>query len=115
MIPATVGVAVLTYAWPFATTKGTIIVVALIYGFCSGAYVSLFTVPLYEMGEIGDIGRRTGMMLTIGAAGALVGPPISGAINSRTGGFAAVGYYAGKYPSVMNFWRDRVLTRRFVF
>jgi len=33
--------------------------------------------------------------LTIGAVGALAGPPISGAINGATRGFKAVGYYAG--------------------
>ena len=35
------------------------------------------------------------MFTTIFAAGALVGPPISGAIYVATGGFEAVGYYAG--------------------
>lgn len=52
--------------------------------------------PLFELGEVGDIGRRTGMALSIAAAGALAGPPISGAINHATGGFEAVGYYAGE-------------------
>ena len=46
-------------------------------------------------GEIEDVGRRVGMALTILASGALAGPPISGAINSATGGFKAVGYFAG--------------------
>lgn len=63
--------------------------------FASGAYVSCFTLPIYEMSEVNDIGRRTGMMMSIGAIGALIGPPISGAINTNTGGFRAVGYYAG--------------------
>uniref|UniRef100_A0A0W0FNX6 Uncharacterized protein n=1 Tax=Moniliophthora roreri TaxID=221103 RepID=A0A0W0FNX6_MONRR len=48
--------------------------------------------PLFEMGEMHDIGRRCGMVLSIGAIGALVGPPISGAINHKTGGFEAVGW-----------------------
>ncbi|KAL0064145.1 hypothetical protein AAF712_008867 [Marasmius tenuissimus] len=47
------------------------------------------------MGEIQEIGRRTGMVMSIGALGALTGPPISGAINHATGGFEKVGYYAG--------------------
>jgi len=47
------------------------------------------------MGEIGDVGRRTGMFRTIVGLGALVGPPVSGAIKSSTGDFRAVGYYAG--------------------
>lgn len=49
------------------------------------------------MGAIGDVGRRTGLYLSFAALGALSGPPISGAINSATGGFEDVGWYAGKY------------------
>ena len=49
------------------------------------------------MGETGDIGRRTGMLTTILAFGALAGPPISGAINTSTGGFKMVGVYAGEW------------------
>jgi MCP family monocarboxylic acid transporter-like MFS transporter 10 len=48
-----------------------------------------------EMGEPWDVGRRTGMFMSISAIGALTGPPISGAIKSATGDFKAVGYYAG--------------------
>jgi MFS transporter, MCT family, solute carrier family 16 (monocarboxylic acid transporters), member 10 len=47
------------------------------------------------MGALEDVGRRSGMLMTIVAMGALAGPPISGAINVATGGFAAVGYFAG--------------------
>lgn len=36
------------------------------------------------------------MFTSIIAIGALTGPPISGAINSRSGGYEAVGYYAGQ-------------------
>jgi len=64
---------------------------------CSGVYVSTFLLPVYEMGDVLDIGRRTGMVMTIGAIGALCGPPISGAINNATGGFEVVGYYAGAF------------------
>ena len=47
------------------------------------------------MGEVDKIGRRTGMLLTFASVGVLTGPPISGAINARTGGYTKVGYYAG--------------------
>jgi hypothetical protein len=51
--------------------------------------------PVIAFGKIEDVGRRVGVSLTILATGALAGPPISGAINNATGGFKAVGYYAG--------------------
>ncbi|KAG5633038.1 hypothetical protein DXG03_008739, partial [Asterophora parasitica] len=50
--------------------------------------------PLYELGDVEDVGRRAGMVMTFAALGAIAGPPISGIINKATGGFGAVGYYA---------------------
>ncbi|KAJ7287110.1 major facilitator superfamily domain-containing protein [Mycena rebaudengoi] len=93
--PMTLVSAVLTYVWPLARSKGSFIAVAIVYGFSSGAYVSSFMLPMYQLGEIADYGRRAGMALTLTAIGAVAGPPISGAINTASGGFQAVGYYAG--------------------
>ncbi|KAK7030427.1 hypothetical protein VNI00_014171 [Paramarasmius palmivorus] len=94
MAPTTLIAGILTFAWPFARTQASFVVISVIYGFMTGSYVSSFMMPLFAMGEMHDIGRRSGMVLSIGAIGALVGPPISGAINHATGGFEAVGYYA---------------------
>ncbi len=68
-----------------------------ISSFSSGAYLSLLSNPLMEMGNsMNDIGTRIGMFMTIMAMGALVGPPISGVIaNTTEGSFKLVGYYAG--------------------
>lgn len=52
---------------------------------------------MIALGDIEDVGRRTGMGLSIIAVGALAGPPISGAIYDSTRGFKAVGYYAGMF------------------
>ncbi|KAK0451990.1 MFS general substrate transporter [Desarmillaria tabescens] len=93
--PATIITAGLTYVWPFARILPSMIIVAIIYGFSSGAYASSFLTPIFELGEIGDLGRRTGMTMSVAALGALAGPPISGAIHTVTGGFEVVGYYAG--------------------
>lgn len=97
MIPFTLFAGILTYAWPFASSTASLIVVTLIYGFCSGTYVSLLSAPIMNLGGEDDVGRRIGMFMTITAVGALTGPPISGAINAATGGFKAVGIYAGMY------------------
>ncbi|KAG5350118.1 hypothetical protein C0989_012611 [Termitomyces sp. Mn162] len=69
--------------------------VAIIYGFSSGGYISLMTNPIMSLGVTDDIGRRIGMFMSILSLGALAGPPISGAINTASGGFEVVGYYAG--------------------
>ena len=95
MIPSTLAAAVLTYAWPFAKTRGQFVAVAVIYGMFSGVYVSLLTVPIMAMGDAHNVGIMIGVSMTILAMGAIAGPPISGAINDATGGFKSVGYYAG--------------------
>lgn len=94
-IPFTAVAGAITLVWPFATSQSSLIAVSVVYGITLGAYVSLLVAPVFAMGEVGDVGRRTGMFLTVTALGLLIGPPISGAINARTGGFKEVGYYAG--------------------
>jgi len=98
MAPPTLLCAIMTYVWPFATTKGSLVAIAVIYGLCSGACVSLLILPIVVMGDTHDTGRRTGTAMTVIALGAIAGPPISGAIAQTTGGFRAVGYYAGIVP-----------------
>ncbi|KAG6888201.1 hypothetical protein C0995_009907, partial [Termitomyces sp. Mi166 len=78
--------------------------------FSTGAYVSLMANPIMSLGATDDLGRRVGMFLSIFALGALVGPPISGAIDTASGGFKAVGYYGGR---VSLFCQDHIL--RFSF
>ncbi|PFH44634.1 hypothetical protein AMATHDRAFT_168326, partial [Amanita thiersii Skay4041] len=79
MIPFTFLAGALTYAWPFA----------------SGTFASLISNPMMALGETGDVGRRLGMYMSIIALGAVAGPPVSGAILKATGGYEAMGFYAG--------------------
>jgi MFS family permease len=109
--PLTLLCAIVTYVWPFATTKGSLIVIGIVYGFCSGAYVSSLPIPLVMMGDMHDAGRRTGIAMTGIALGAVAGPPISGAIAQATGGFKAVGYYAGNVPGSTSPVLDVLLKR----
>jgi MFS transporter, MCT family, solute carrier family 16 (monocarboxylic acid transporters), member 10 len=94
IIPMTTGAGIVTMFWPFAATKGTLVVIAILYGYFIGGF-GMFLVPAYHMGPDSEIGQRTGLVLTIAAAGALAGPPISGAIIHTKGGLHAAGYYAG--------------------
>ena len=109
---------IITYIWPFVNGEASLIVIAVLYGygysavfvtppptnytqlrFSSGAYVGLLAAPMIAFGETGDVGRRTGMYFTILSFGAVAGPPISGAINTATGSYKAVGIYAGMFLS----------------
>ncbi|KAF8838762.1 MFS general substrate transporter [Paxillus ammoniavirescens] len=95
MTPFVALAGIMTFAWPFVRNERLLIAISVIYGFSCGAYVSIQLVPLRTMGGIEDVGRRTGMFMTLAAFGAVAGPPISGAINSATKGFEDVGWYAG--------------------
>lgn len=89
---------IMTWIWPYATTSAPgIVVIMVIYGMASGAFMGLAPVPLSHptFGEQGDLGRRMGMMFTLCAIGALCGTPISGAIHTAVGEYKAVGWYAG--------------------
>ncbi|OJA09829.1 hypothetical protein AZE42_13306, partial [Rhizopogon vesiculosus] len=93
--PFTALAAITTVVWPYAKSESQLIAIAAIYGFSCGAYTSLWPVPIVAMGDIKDAGRRAGMFMTLGAFGAIAGPPISGALISPTKGFVYTGYYAG--------------------
>ncbi|KAF9450277.1 MFS general substrate transporter [Macrolepiota fuliginosa MF-IS2] len=93
--PMTIAAGVMTLVWPYAQSKNSLIAVAIIYGFTSAAYISAFPMPLYNMGMIEDVGRRMGTVMVFAALGAVVGTPISGAINGATGSTKTVSYYAG--------------------
>ncbi|THU92306.1 MFS general substrate transporter [Dendrothele bispora CBS 962.96] len=83
-------------AWAFVTDPLTYIIMSVCYGILSGAFLGIFLVPVVQMGDVHDSGRRTGLQLTILSIGALIGPPISGAIQMNNG-FGLVGVYAGEY------------------
>ncbi|KAI0086146.1 MFS general substrate transporter [Irpex rosettiformis] len=95
MIPSTAIAGILTFIWPFMSSKSGFSAMGFFYGLSSGFFVSILAAPIVEMGETHDVGVRMGMYFTVVALGALAGPPISGAINQSTGGYKDVGYYAG--------------------
>ena len=64
-----------------------------------GGFISLLPVPVTRMGGTQDLGRRLGIPMTLFSIGTVIGPPISGAIYTSTGGYKAVSYYAGERPS----------------
>ena len=52
---------------------------------------------MIAFGEVSDVGRSTGLYFSVLALAAVAGPPISGAINTATGGFHQVGIFAGMF------------------
>ena len=64
--------------------KASITIFAVMFGFWSGTAVSLGPVCIAQVCRIEDYGKRTGTTFAICSFGALLGPPVAGAIlNSR--------------------------------
>ncbi|KAI0267812.1 MFS general substrate transporter [Gloeopeniophorella convolvens] len=98
LAPATCFAGVFTLIWPFVHGIGPLVTIILLYGIFAGAFAGLqLAVPITAFGDDADVGRRTGMCLTISAFSALAGPPMSGALNASTGTYAATGICAGSF------------------
>lgn len=69
----------------------------VLYGFTSGAFVSLMTPALVQLcdGKIGDLGIMLGTFMAINSFACLTGLPIQGALIQETGGFLGLIIFSG--------------------
>ncbi|KAJ1330812.1 MFS transporter MCT family aspergillic acid transporter [Microdochium nivale] len=78
------------------TTEGMMIAFAVLFGFFSGAYVSLVGALVAAISPPREIGFRTGLVFVFCAVPGLVTNPIAGAMLSGSGGsFTGMKVYAG--------------------
>ncbi|KAM0786322.1 hypothetical protein ACM66B_001797 [Microbotryomycetes sp. NB124-2] len=90
LIPMCVMTCVLVWAMFGADNVGGAIAFAILYGFSSGAYVSLVTPALVTLAKSpAEIGARSGIAFIFVGLGSLVGTPVSGALLRRTPNFVA--------------------------
>ncbi|KAG4436606.1 hypothetical protein IFR05_007926 [Cadophora sp. M221] len=76
--------------------NASIIVFAVLYGFCSGAIISGMAVCLAQITpDPRNLGTYMGMGMAVMAIAALIGPPIDGALVSRYHGFDEVATFSG--------------------
>ncbi|KAG6040620.1 hypothetical protein E4U41_007684 [Claviceps citrina] len=66
--------------WIPASSTGGIVAFAALFGFCSGAYVSLIAPLVAQISPLREIGFRTGIIFFVASVSGLVTNPISGAI-----------------------------------
>ncbi|PCH37601.1 MFS general substrate transporter [Wolfiporia cocos MD-104 SS10] len=81
LLPAIAACAALAFAIFGATSSAGVILVGLLFGFASGAYISLIPSLLVALcNNLGELGVKMGLAYTAVALAMLVGTPIAGAL-----------------------------------
>ncbi|KAH8151566.1 uncharacterized protein LAJ45_04187 [Morchella importuna] len=82
--------------WMTTTGNAPTIVFSVLYGFSTGAFVSLAPACLAQISQIREIGVRNGALFAVISLAALTGVPIGGALVTRyDGGFEGLQIFAG--------------------
>ncbi|KAB8234462.1 MFS general substrate transporter [Aspergillus alliaceus] len=88
--------ATLSFCWIAIHNQGGLISLAVLYGFFSGAFVSLPAVALTTLTpDLRTLGTRIGMCTVCSGLGSLCGSPVAGAILDRSGSYLGVQLYSG--------------------
>lgn len=89
MIPLAACSAILAFGWMGIESVPSICVFAVLYGFMTGAYVSLPTACVASITkDLHEVGARVGMCFMFAGIGMLIGNPIAGAlVDLETGTF----------------------------
>lgn len=81
--------------WIPSTSEGATIAFAVLYGFFSGAYVSLIGALVAPICPPKEIGFRTGLVFLTSSIPGLTTNPIAGAILEHTGSYDGLKIFAG--------------------
>jgi MFS family permease len=92
----------LTVLWILAlwipdSSNAGLIAFAALFGFCSGAYVSLIAPLVSQISPLPEIGFRTGIVFFISSIGGLTTNPINGAIIDLPNGLRGIKIFAGVF------------------
>lgn len=79
------------------TTEPALIAFSVLYGFTSGAYVSLIGPLIMAISPMSEIGFRTGIIFFVNAIAGLTTNPINGAILDGSGGWLGIKIFAGVF------------------
>ncbi|KAJ4323105.1 hypothetical protein N0V84_004505 [Fusarium piperis] len=96
LIVAALATGIVVFCWPEAETNASIIVIAAVFGFCSGAIISGGSVAVTLCtDDPKNIGTYIGVGMALASFSALIGPPVSGAMIDGYDRFDEVSYFAG--------------------
>ena len=90
------GIWILTI-WLPDSSEPALIAFAVLFGFCSGAFVSLITPLIMQISPMAELGFRTGIVLFVTTIGGLTTNPINGAILDSAGGHAGLNIFSGVF------------------
>jgi MFS family permease len=81
--------------WLADTSDTALIAFVVLFGFFSGAYVSLITPLVMQISPMVELGFLTGIVLLVTAIGGMTTNPINGAILNNAGGWAEPKIFSG--------------------
>ena len=118
---AALGTGILAICWQKIVTNAGLIVFAVLYGFFSGAVVSLMSVCFAQVPKNPqDIGTYMGMSMFIVSFAALIGPSINGALVTHYNSFDQAADFSGVVILIGGFlvllskiWTDKGILSRF--
>ncbi len=96
LTPAAGLAALMAFCWIAIHSSAGIIILAILYGFFTGGFVSLPPVVMMILTkDPRDLGTRLGMFFAVTSVALLVGTPIGGAILNSTNSFIGVQAFCG--------------------
>jgi len=91
LIPCSFAAAVLCFAWIGIKDIAGLVVFAILYGFFSGAFVSLPPTAIVSLSpSLRVVGARMGMSFALTSFGILIGTPVSGVLLDTSGSWTAM-------------------------
>ncbi|KAL4945678.1 hypothetical protein BDV06DRAFT_184235 [Aspergillus oleicola] len=81
--------------WLPSSSTASLIAFSILFGFFSGAYVSLLTPLVMQISPMSELGFRTGILFLATAVGGLTTNPINGAIVDGDGGWDGLKIFSG--------------------
>jgi MFS family permease len=81
--------------WLPASNDAALLAFAVLFGFCSGAYVTLLAPLIKQISPLSEIGFRTGLTFLASSVSGLTTSPINGALLEASGGFRNVMIFSG--------------------
>lgn len=83
--------------WLPSSSDAAILAFAVLFGFFSGAYVSLITPLVMQISPMAELGFRSGIVMCITAIGGLTTNPINGAIIDGSSGWNGLKIFSGVF------------------